>query len=193
MTTDFAIDAPAFRPWKAANEGPIDSFDRVLGELFGQSLMSRIVFRGDQYTRRSAIESVDDSRPQHTTDPGQISTVIEQRIHERSVRMSRPRMHDETCRFIDHDQIRVFVKHDEGNRFGRKIHFDGFRRPGFDDFTHGQTSTRTHRLPGDPNATHIDPSPHLRARDTSKLGQCHIDSCADAAFVDDELEKCRSV
>ena len=46
-------------------------------------------------------------------DAGEIAAMVQQRVHQCAARVSRPRMHDETGGFVDHDQVRVFVQHDQ--------------------------------------------------------------------------------
>jgi hypothetical protein len=76
MTPDRAIDAPLVSTGCAANHREICAIDRMLVELLREVTMSFVTLGGDQYTRGSPIQAVDDSRPLDSANPGQVAAMV---------------------------------------------------------------------------------------------------------------------
>jgi hypothetical protein len=76
MTPDRAIDASFIRAGYTANHRTIYAIDRVFVELLREVAMSFVALGGDQHTRGSPIQAVDDSRPLHSANPGQIIAMV---------------------------------------------------------------------------------------------------------------------
>src|ERR1700730_607084 len=79
--------------------------------------MRLIVFCHDQTTARLFIKPMHDSWPFFSADSRKLWKMMEQRVHECVFALSGPRMNNESCLFVDHDQIVVFVKDIERDRF----------------------------------------------------------------------------
>ena len=54
-------------------------------------------------------------------DAGQVWAVVQQAIHQGAVFVARRRMHGETGRFVDHDQMLVLEQHIEGHGLGHQV------------------------------------------------------------------------
>jgi hypothetical protein len=76
VASDRAIDAPLIGAGCAANHRAIYALDRMLVELPREVTMSFVALGGNQHTRGSPIQSVDDSRPLHSANPGQVAAMV---------------------------------------------------------------------------------------------------------------------
>jgi hypothetical protein len=76
MTPDRAIDAPLIGAGRAANHSAIYAIDRVFVKLLREVTMSFVALGSDQHTRGSPIQAVDDSRPLHSANPGQVVAMV---------------------------------------------------------------------------------------------------------------------
>jgi len=85
-----------------------------------------VVFCDDQAAARLFIKAMHDSRPFLPADSGKFWEMMEQRIHQRVLAVTRARMNDQPRRFVDYDQILVFIKNVERDRFRSIV--DLFRR-----------------------------------------------------------------
>ena len=88
--------------------------------------MRAVVFGDEQQARRVPVEPVDDSRPQHAADAGQVDAVGEQRVHKCMPRVARRRMHGQAGRLIDNQQVVVFIDDAQGDCF--RLDVEGQRR-----------------------------------------------------------------
>ena len=76
VAPDRAIDTPFVGAGYTAHNRAIYAFDRMLVKLLREVTMGLVAFGGDQHTRGSPIQAVDDSRSLHTADPGQVVTMV---------------------------------------------------------------------------------------------------------------------
>ena len=77
MASDRAIDASLISARCAANDRTIYAIDRMLVELFREVEMRFVTLCGDQHTRGSPVQAVDDSRSLHSANPGEIVAMVE--------------------------------------------------------------------------------------------------------------------
>ena len=91
-----------------ADDGEIAPFYVVGGEQLGQPLM-RLVGLGDhQQSRGIAVDAVDDAGPLHPANAGEFApAMVEQRVNQRAIGMTRGGMHHQPSGLIDDDQIVV--------------------------------------------------------------------------------------
>jgi len=98
----------------------------VRGELLSEALMRRIGLRHDQQPRRILVEPMDDPRP---ADPANarkaVATMCDERVDQSTGGMSRRRVHHESRRLVDHDQIIVLVRDGKRQRFGLRRRGNG--------------------------------------------------------------------
>ena len=81
------------------------------GELPDESAVGRVVLGYDEQSRRSLVESVNYSGPEHAANAGEIGHVREQGIDEGAGRNARTRVNNQACRFFEDEQVRI-LEHD---------------------------------------------------------------------------------
>ena len=90
----------------------IAAMDRMVGELSRQPLMRRIGLGAHQQPGRVLVDPMDDTGPLHPVDPRQPApAMVEQRIDQRTVAVSRRRVDHHPRRLVDDDQMLV-LEHD---------------------------------------------------------------------------------
>lgn len=164
MPSNRAIDSARISTGSPANECPVDAVDGVLGELLRKALVGRIIFGRDKHPGCPPVEAMNDPGPEHTANASQIATMMEQRVHQRTARMAGCGMYNDARSFVDYDEIRVLVEHDERNRLGREMHLDRRGWCRLDHFTDDKSAACTYASTTDPNVTRIDPTSNLRPR-----------------------------
>ena len=70
---------------------------------------------------------MDDAWAHLTADAGQVGAVVKQRIHQGAVLVAGGRMHGESRRFVEHDQMPILEQHIQGDVLGDQIG-QGLRR-----------------------------------------------------------------
>ncbi len=124
MTTDIRFDTSHFLGILPVNESFVDTLDRMLGKLLGQPVLRRIIFGGHDETGRVLIEPMDDSGTYDSPYTGEIGTVRQKRIHHSPIGISSRRMYHHPRRFVNHDQIVIFIGDTERNFLSDS--FEGF-------------------------------------------------------------------
>jgi hypothetical protein len=76
-----------------------------------------VVFCDDQAATRFFIKTMHDSRPFFPANSGKFREMMEQRIHQCVLAVTRARMNDQPGRFVDYDQVFIFIKNVERDRF----------------------------------------------------------------------------
>ena len=110
MTADRGIHRPLIVFQIAVDDCIILSGYRMSLELGGYRLVGLIVFADDQYPRSIFVNSVNNSRAQHTVDPRKISpAVIHQPIDQRAGIVACRRMNHHIFRLIDQQNVLVFI------------------------------------------------------------------------------------
>ena len=117
-----------------------------------------------------------DARPQDTSHSRQITTMVKQRVDQRTSRVTRRRVNDQTRRFVHHDQIRILVQNRQGDclRYqgrGQRLRWhrlQGRARP--------DALTRATILLIQPDPSLLDPTTSSRAREPGELCQGRVDS-----------------
>ena len=115
--TDIALNHADRRRGDAPNHGGIGPFDSARGELFGERLVRRVVFRGDHDAAGVLVEPMDDAWPPNAANARQrITAMRQQGVHQCSTWRSRRGMDNHACRFIDYDHVLVLVQNIQVNR-----------------------------------------------------------------------------
>ena len=105
----------------------------VFFDLLCQTLMGKIVFGNDQQAAGVLIDPMDNPRPDHAVDPRKgIAAVRQQRVDQRSTRMSGCRMHHHSLGLIDHQQVRILITDIQWDRLRQNIQPNRFRQDHFD-------------------------------------------------------------
>ena len=114
MAGDRGVDSAAVLAEITDNDTFIRPCKRVIGELRGEKLVRRIVFRRDDQAARVAVDAVDDAGAQRSADAGErAGAVIKQCVDKRAVRMPRCGVDNHAAGLIDNDHICVLVYHVE--------------------------------------------------------------------------------
>lgn len=98
-----APDGRAYCPLRRrrvpTQHGVIDAVHGMVGKLCGQALVRSIVFCRDKQAGRIPVDAVYDSGAQNAAYAGKtLSAVVQKRVDERTVGMSRRRMHHHALR-----------------------------------------------------------------------------------------------
>ena len=81
-------------------------------KLLREAHMGRVIFRRDDKAGGIPVDAVDDTRPQFAVDAGKaLPAVVEQRIDQRTVRVSRCWVYHQPLGLIDNNDVRVLVYH----------------------------------------------------------------------------------
>ena len=116
MSSDFFFDYPGRLAQFSGDEREINLFHCARGELFGQFAMRDIIFRHYKASACFLVETVNDTGPFFSADPGQRRAVTEQRIDQSMLALTRTRVNGKSGRFIDDDDVFVFEEDVERNR-----------------------------------------------------------------------------
>ena len=81
--------------------------------------MRVVVFCNHQAAAGFLVQAMHDARPGHAAHAAEAgATMVQQRVDQGVLRMARARMHDQSRRFVEHEQILVFVKNIQGHFLG---------------------------------------------------------------------------
>ena len=126
MASDFFCNCSRALPQLPRDKCEINLFYRPFLKLCRQSAVRFIGFRNDDAAARFFIQSMDNSRPFFAADSGKLRKVMQQRIDQRVLAVAGAGMNDQARRLVDYDQVFIFIKNIEGNRF--RLIVDLFRR-----------------------------------------------------------------
>src|SRR5215471_8927227 len=126
MPSDLFRDRPQTFAQSSGNQRQVNLINGPLGKLRGQAAMRFVIFRDNETAARFLVEPMDNAGSFFSADAGEFWKMMKQGVHERVLALTGPRMNDQSRRFIDHDQIVVFVKNVERNRL--RFDVDLFRR-----------------------------------------------------------------
>ena len=100
----------------------------MFGKLLAQTAVSFIIFGNDQQTASVFVNTVDDARTFYTADAGKaVPTMVKQGINQSSAMRSGRRMYSHSCRFVDNQQVIVFINNVQRNIFRLRISVNRFR------------------------------------------------------------------
>ena len=110
VAADGRVDRARVIPDPAADEADIGPCQRMVLELRGERGVGGVVFRRDDEAGGILVDPVDDAGALFPADAGErVAAVREQRVDQRSVRVPRRGMDDESLGLVDDDDIRVLV------------------------------------------------------------------------------------
>ena len=84
--------------------------------------MRHVVFSYHETAASFLIETVNDSGPFLSADPGKCGAVAEQRVDQSVFALTRARVNGKAGRFIDHDKSIVFEEYLEWNRLRLEVY-----------------------------------------------------------------------
>ncbi len=122
MSADGAVNRPLGRCHTAVHQGEIAPGDRVLLELPGKVQMSGIILGRHQNSRSLLVKTMDDSRAQFAADSGKSLTVVKQGVDQGTPGMAGSGVNDETGRFVDDDEVGIFIKNSQRDGLGEGRH-----------------------------------------------------------------------
>src|SRR4029077_6837770 len=117
MTSDFLFKSSGALPQLSRDKREINLLYLARSELPRQSTMRHVGFCDDKTPARFFVQPMNDSRSFFAADSGQLRKVMQQRIDQRVLTLTGARMNDYPRRFVDHNQVFIFIKNVERNRF----------------------------------------------------------------------------
>lgn len=128
IAADIAADFTLRGVGNATHHGQIGAFHTVIGKLFGQGGMGDVSLGGHHKATGILIETVDDAGPLDSADARQgIAAMSEKSIDQSAVRVAGCGMHNQPRRFVDDDELVIFVNHMKGNVLGPGRRLFGLR------------------------------------------------------------------
>jgi len=121
MPPDRFFHRSALQPKASFGESQVDFGHFPTRKLLDQGPVRDVIFGRDQAAARLFIETMHDARTFHPTDPAQLVAMVEKGIDDCPVAISDRGMHDQPRRFIDHDQICVFIEDGQRNILGQDL------------------------------------------------------------------------
>ena len=82
MSSDGRVDQTFLFAELTIGDGQICLLYGPILKLFGQFMVSLVIFSNDHYSRCILIQTVNDTRSDDTIDPSKILTIIEERIDQ---------------------------------------------------------------------------------------------------------------
>ena len=112
VAADRGVDALALLD-QTPDQRHVLLFHLAVVELAGQFLVRRVVLGHHHDAAGALVEPMDDPGTDRAADPAQVLDVMEQRVHERSVRSASRGMDHHAGRLVDDDDIGVVEEDDE--------------------------------------------------------------------------------
>jgi len=104
--SDVAGDHAGKWGWHPPNEGGIGTVDPAQSEVARQRVMGGLGLGDDHQPARALVETMDDTGPANPADPGKArTTMVDQRVYECAVRVSRCGVDNQPRGLIDDDQM----------------------------------------------------------------------------------------
>jgi hypothetical protein len=106
--TDVAGDLASRREGQTPNQCGINAVDPTQGKVERQGVMGCIGLSNDHQSARVLVETMDDAGPTNPSDPREPrTTMVDERVYEGAVKISRSGMNDQARRLVDDDQMCV--------------------------------------------------------------------------------------
>ena len=101
-TGEWGVDLAFGRLGHSGHDRQIATFNGMSGELLCEALVRDIRFRDHEQSRRVLVDPVNDSGPRNSANSRQLArAMVEQRVHQRSVQVSRSGVNDQTRGLVD--------------------------------------------------------------------------------------------
>ena len=111
MTADGALDFTRGRRGVSPYDGAVGTVDGPIGELGDQRGVGFRGLGGNHHAAGVLVEAMHNARTANPTDSGEVfSAMGDQSIDQSVVRVAWRRMHHKPCRFVDNDQVGVFMQ-----------------------------------------------------------------------------------
>ncbi len=130
VAADRRVDERLRRLEAAVDQGQIDLGHGAVLELVLQIPKGVIVLGGDDEAAGVLVQPVDDARPPLAADALQVGAVGQQGVDQRAAFVAQRRMDDHAGRFVDDDQVAVFVAHVQRDVLGLDDGLDHRRHGG---------------------------------------------------------------
>jgi hypothetical protein len=127
MTFDRFIDDAGSLAQRAGDERQINLGHGACGELAGEVAVGRVVLRDDEGAAGFFVETVNNPRAFFPPDAGKIAAIGEQRVHQRVLLMPGARVHDDSGRLVQDEEIVVLENHIERDLFRERVDLLDFR------------------------------------------------------------------
>lgn len=103
----------------------IESVDAVRLELLSQPFMSLVRLGNDQKARSILVDAMDDAGASDAANSRQVApTMVKQGVDQRSIKVTRRRVHDQSRGLIHHDEIGIFMYDNERDILCRGLGLD---------------------------------------------------------------------
>ena len=170
VSPDGGFDTPLQGFQMALQQRQIALGDRPRLELRLQVLANRFVLGCDDQAGGVLVQTMHDARPLLVASIRQIGAVRQQSVDQRAAPVAVRWMHDHPRRFVDHQQVTVFIHHIKGDGFREQLVRLGLRYPHdyvlpHPDLVAGSKDSAVH---GD--AAFLDPALNLGAGAVGQFG-----------------------
>ena len=142
VTADVSEDGPRGLDGSSLGGGEVKLGGLAVGELLQEGLEGAIVLGGHDATAGVLVETVNDAWAFDAADAREFSAaVVEEGVDESAIGIAGGRVHDHADRFVDDEEVVVFVDDVEGQILRDEFGRFGLRQIHADPVTHGD-----HRL-----------------------------------------------
>src|SRR5512139_1168697 len=121
MPVDGRIDCTRWFPHPAVHQGTVLLVDQALLELAREVSVCRIGLGNQNHPAGVLVEAMDNARAERPPESRQIPAVMEEAVHQRSLPVSGGGMDHETGRLVHCDNLVVFKKDVQRQRFGAEF------------------------------------------------------------------------
>ncbi len=129
VPADVAGDGARSRVWQAPAEGQVGAFQVMRREGGGEPGVGELRLGRDHDAGCVFIQPVDDARAPFGADAGQaVAAMRDECVNQRAVGIAGGGVHNQACRLVEHDEIRIFIQYGEGDILARRRGGDGGRR-----------------------------------------------------------------
>lgn len=130
MTADRGVNFSVRHAGDSLDKRQVGLADLAVCKLFRERAVGGIGFGDDEAAAGLLVEPVDDARSFFTSDDTQSGTVMEQGVDQGAIRISRPGVHDETGRFVQHEHGGILVEDVQRDVLGQSDGRGDFLRKG---------------------------------------------------------------
>ena len=129
VTAKKALHKACILPQIAVHHRLIDPVDTVNAHLFGKALMGGVIFCHHQQAAGILVDSVNDAGTDGAANAGQTTAaMVQQRVHQRPVRITRSRMDHHPLGLVHHQQVLVLIDDFQGDFLGLRLNGLGVRQ-----------------------------------------------------------------
>jgi hypothetical protein len=115
------LDAPGILLEQAVEQSHVGLLDVAFAKLGDQSMMRFIGAGDDEHAGSFLVETMNDARAERPSGGGKAAEAVQERAGQSAASGACSRMDDHAGGLVDHGDLRVFVKHVDGDGFGEKL------------------------------------------------------------------------